>query len=213
MKRCRQRRKAIVLGSGPLLDVPLAELAAEFGEVVLVDVVHPLGIGWKRRFKNVRTMTADITGVAETVFQVARKATVSLPRAEPNLFCDDGDADLVVSVNLLSQLPYLPVEYLTRIGEHSTEAIESFARDLVAAHLGYLRRVPGVAALVADIEAQTVDAKGTVVGREDTLYGTPPPKGDEEWIWRLAPRPEAHRNYSYHRRVVGIVDLKASSTT
>jgi hypothetical protein len=212
MDRCRHRRKVVVLGSGPLLDVPLTELATGFGEVVLVDVVHPLTAAWRRqRFPNVRTVTADVTGVAEAVYRVARDANAPLPRAEPDLFCNEADVDLVASVNLLSQLPYLPAEYLTRAGVHSPEAIESFARDVVAAHTRYLLRLPGVTALVADVESLTVDAKGQVIGREDTLYGAPPPKGDEEWVWQLAPRPEAHRHYSYHRRVVGVVDLKADA--
>jgi hypothetical protein len=210
MGRCKLRRKAVVLGSGPLLDVPLAELAAGFADVVLVDIVQPLGSRWRRRFANVRTVTADVTCIAEEVYRVANDPLAALPRAEPGLFCDDRDVDLVASVNLLSQLPYLPVEYLTRAGAHTPEAIESFARDLVAAHLGYLRRVPGIAALVSDVEMLTVDAKGTVVGREDTIYGAPPPRGDEEWVWQLAPRPEIHRLYSYPRRVVGVTDVKAS---
>ena len=41
MGRCARRRKAVLLGSGWLNDVPLAELAAVFREVVLVDAVHP----------------------------------------------------------------------------------------------------------------------------------------------------------------------------
>jgi hypothetical protein len=212
MDRCKQRRKVIVLGSGPLLDVPLTELAAAFGEVVLVDVVHPLTAAWRRRrFPNVRTVTADVTGVVEEVYRVGRDPNASLPRAEPELFCSESDVDLVASVNLLSQLPYLPAEYLTRAGAHSSEAIESFARDLITAHVRYLRRLPGVALLVADVESLTVDAKGTVIDREDTLYGAPPPAGDEEWVWQLAPRPEAHRHYSYQRRVVGVVDVKAGA--
>jgi hypothetical protein len=211
LQRCQQRRKAIVLGSGPLLDVPLAELSAAFGEVVLVDVVHPLGAGWRRRrFANVQLMTADVTGVAEEVFRVARDPRATLPRARPTLLCDDQDVDLVASVNLLSQLPYLPVEYLQRKGEHAADAIHTFAHDVVAAHLDFLRRVPGVAALIADVEELTVDAKGKVVRRDDTLYGVPPPRGDEEWVWELAPRPEIHRQYSYHRRVVAVVDVKAA---
>jgi uncharacterized UPF0146 family protein len=207
--RCKQRRKVIVLGSGPLLDVPLTELAATFGEVVLVDVVHPVTTAWRRRrFANVQTVTADVTGVVEEVYRVARDANATLPRAEPDLFCNDADVDLVLSVNLMSQLPYLPVEYLTKADVHPTEAIESFGHDLVSAHVRYLRRVPGVAMLVADVESQTVDAKGAVIDREDTLYGATPPKADEEWIWQLAPRPEAHRQFSYHRRVIGVVDVK-----
>jgi hypothetical protein len=212
MERCKKRGKAVVLGSGALLDVPLTELAAGFGEVVLVDVVHPLTAAWRRRHvPNVRTVTADVTGIAEAVYRVARDPNATLPRAEPDLFCNDGDVDLVASVNLLSQLPYLPAEYLTRAGVHSPEAIESFARDVVAAHGRYLRRLPGVTTLIADVESLTVDGKGKVIGREDTLYGAPPPKGDEEWVWQLAPRPEAHRHYSYHRRVVGVVDVKAGA--
>lgn len=208
--RCPRRRKAVVLGSGLLLDVPLDELAAVFREVVLVDVVHPLGTGWRRRrFANVRTVAADVTGVAEAVLAAARDPAAPLPRAEPTLFCDDGDVDLVASVNLLSQLPYRPATYLTRAGVHPAEAVDAFARDLVAAHLDYLRRVPGVAALVADVEELTVDTKGAVAAREDTLYGVPPPHGDEEWVWELAPRPEAHRHFSYHRRVVAVLDWKA----
>jgi hypothetical protein len=209
VERCKQRRKAVVLGSGPLLDVPLAELSAAFAEVVLVDVVHPLTARWRRkRFANVRAVTADVTGVAEAVYAVAADPKASLPRGEPDLFCDDAEVDFVASVNLMSQLPYLPVEYLRRVGVHSGEAIDEFARDLVTAHLGYLRRTPGVAVLIADVEDLTVDSNGAVVGREGTLYGATPPRGDEEWVWRLAPRPEAHRRYSYHRRVVGVVDVK-----
>ena len=149
MGLCKQRRKAVVLGSGPLLDVPLAELSAGFTEVVLVDIVQPLGDRWRRRFANVQTVTADVTGVAEEVYRVAKDPSAALPRAEPSLFCNDPDVDLVASVNLLSQLPYLPAEYLARVGEHAApDAIESFARDMVAAHVAYLQgRVPGVAAL------------------------------------------------------------------
>jgi hypothetical protein len=212
IERCQQRRKVVVLGSGPLLDVPLVELAAAFKEVVLVDIVHPLSARWRRRkLTNVSAVTADVTDVAEKVYRVAWQSNEELPRAKPELYCDARDVDLVTSVNLLSQLPYLPVEYLNHAGEHSTEAIEAFARDLVTAHVDYLRRVPGVATLIADVEALTLDAKGKVVNREGTLFGAKPPAADEEWVWQLAPRPEAHRHYSYHRRVIGIVDVKAST--
>src|SRR5437762_463756 len=44
-----RRRTAIVLGSGRLLDVPLAELAREFERVVLVDALHPLVSRWQAR--------------------------------------------------------------------------------------------------------------------------------------------------------------------
>src|SRR5207249_1599290 len=45
MSQCTMRRKAVILGSGLLLDVPVAELAGAFQHVVLVDVIHP----WRTR--------------------------------------------------------------------------------------------------------------------------------------------------------------------
>jgi hypothetical protein len=209
-RRCPRRRKAVVLGSGLLLDVPLSELARDFEEVVLVDVIHPLGARLQhRRYVNVKSLSADVTGATAEVCRVARLPGERLPRVAPDLFVGDAEVDLVVSVNLLSQLPYLPVAYLKRAGLHTPEEIESFARGLVEAHVDYLRRLPGVVALIADVERQTVEPDGKVVERIDALHGVRLPwTAEEEWIWRLAPRPEAHRRLSYQRRVVGISDVK-----
>ena len=55
-------RVALVLGSGGLLDVPLEELSRRFGEVWLVDMVHPWRARlWARRLGNVRLIEHDIT--------------------------------------------------------------------------------------------------------------------------------------------------------
>jgi hypothetical protein len=40
MAGLRQKRTAVVLGSGLLRDVPIRELAAAFDTVVLIDLVH-----------------------------------------------------------------------------------------------------------------------------------------------------------------------------
>ena len=121
--RCRSRRKAVVLGSGWLNDVPLADLAAAFREVILVDAVHPFSVRRRvRRLPNVRLLTTDISGVAEAVFRAARTPG-PLPRHMPDLFCADSEVDLVASVNLLSQLPYWPEQYLLRAGAYPPAAI------------------------------------------------------------------------------------------
>jgi hypothetical protein len=204
--RCPERRKAVIFGSGMLYDVPLPELSAAFREVVLVDVVHPLGAGW--RFANVQALAADVTGTAVTVYRVARTRGAPLPRVEPGLFCDDAEVDLVASVNLLSQLPYVPCQYLLGAGAHSEQEVAAFGRDLVRAHIDYLRRLPGVVALVCDLERLTRDRAGRLVERRSTLRDVPLPWAGEEWVWDLAPRPEADREYSYQRRVVGVVNVK-----
>jgi len=211
--RCPQRRKAVVLGSGLLLDVPLDDLARDFREVVLVDLIHALGVRWRRRrYRNVSLLRADVSGVAEQVYHMAAVPGANLPRTEPSLFLDDPEVDLVASVNLLSQLPFVPAEYLHHARVHPAAAVEAFAHDVVAAHLAYLRRLPGVVALVGDIERLTYDRAGKLVGRLDALRGVAFPEPREEWEWHLAPRPEAHREFSYHRRVGAVVDLNGAAS-
>jgi hypothetical protein len=206
VRRCPARRKAVVFGSGMLLDVPLSELSAQFAQVVLVDVVHPLGAGW--RLANVSALAADVTGVAETVYHIARRGDEPLPRFAPQEFCDDPEVDLVASVNLLSQLPYLPCKYLSDAGVYRAEDIAAFGRDVVRAHIDYLKRLPGVVALVCDLERLTVDGGGALVERQSALRGVGLPWSGEGWVWDLAPRPEASPTYSYRRRVVGIPNVK-----
>lgn len=206
MRRCPRRRKAVVFGSGMLLDVPLAELAAAFDQVVLVDVVHPLGAGW--RLANVTALAAELTGTAETVYRRAHRGGEPLPRVAPQLFCDDAEVDLAASVNLLSQLAYLPCKYLADAGTYPAAEVTAFGRDIVRAHLDYLRRLPGVVALICDLERLTVDHTGALVERKSALRGVPLPWSGEEWVWDLAPRPEASPVYSYQRRVVGIPSVK-----
>ena len=130
-----------------------------------------------------------------------------LPRAEPILFLDDSEIDLVASVNLVSQLPFVPAAFLRRRGVHSAADIEAFAHDVVAAHLAYLRRFRAVVALIGDIERLTYDSGGKLVERADALRGVAFPEPREEWEWHLAPRPEGHPKFDYHRRVGAVVDL------
>jgi hypothetical protein len=205
MKSCQQRRKAVILGSGMLYDVPVEALSAAFREVLLVDIVHPLK-SWLPvwRFKNLRPVTADVTGTAEEVFRVAKIAGTTLPRTEPSLFLDDPEVDLVVSLNLLSQLPIIPTEHLNRAGVHSPDAIAVYGRWLVESHLTYLQRFKCPVALISDVEKLTIDRAGNVVERHSALRGVPLPWQGEEWTWHLAPRPEVDREFSYFRHVVGI---------
>jgi hypothetical protein len=209
MRRCPRKRKAVIFGSGMLYDVPLSELATAFTQVVLVDVVHPLGAGW--RLANVTALAADVTGTAETIYRLAKRDGEPLPRVAPQLFCDDPEVDLVASVNLLSQLPYIPCKYLSEKGAYPAEEITVFGRDLVVAHIDYLKRLPGVVALICDRERLTMDRTGALVERLSALRGVKLPWSGEEWTWDLAPRPEASPIYSYQRRVVGIPNVKEAS--
>lgn len=207
---CPQRRKAVVLGSGLLLDVPLADLAATFDEVVLVDVVHPISVYLaKLWYRNVRLVRADVTGTAAELPRVARNPQLPLPHAVPQLFCDDPEVDYVVSVNLLSQLPYIPTYYLENTARSESE-INTYARDLIDAHLDYLRRLPGAVTLITDVEKLKIDSAGRIVERFDILYGARLPWQTVEWTWEHVPLKHVSTEFAYHRRVCAVKNVKSA---
>lgn len=208
-KECSQKRKCVILGSGRLLDVPLQQLSKMFREVILVDAVHPLAAyalaAWSR---NVKLVSADLTGTAEELTRIVNRPEQPLPRATPTLFCNDPEIDFVASVNLLSQLAYLPGIFLEK--RNRTEAeIEAYSYAVLSAHLDYLRRLPGIVTLITDYEKVVVDRNGEITERIDILHGVKLPGPGEEWTWNHVPLNLLSREYSYDRRVRAIANVKA----
>lgn len=205
--RCARRRKAVVLGSGWLHDVPLEELAGLFEEVVLVDLFHPYFVRRQARgHANVRLVADDVTGTLREVWRVGHQPGAALPRAATTAFLGDPDLDLTVSLNLLSQLPCMPEAFLRRLGAVPAEAILAYCRGLVESHLDYLRALPGVVALLTDVEARAVSPRGEELSREPTLFGVTLPWRGRSWEWDLVPAGRS-RNAEV-LTVVGIEDVK-----
>jgi len=194
------KRKATVLGSGLLLDVPLAELAAAFAEVTLVDVVHPRPARRAAaRFGNVRLVEADVTGLAAPLFHADAGTLADLTAKAIDL--PEGDADFVVSVNLLSQLPVIPCRWLARRGTVPESEIEALARSIVMGHVEALARLPGRVLLVSDVEHRLGDGERTIAAF-DPLHGVGLGPADAEWWWDMAPHPEIDRRHDLRARVV-----------
>lgn len=180
-------RTCVVLGSGLLDDVPLDHLAARFTEVRLVDAIHPWPTRWAVRGRaNVTLVTEDLTRPG-AVFAQGGGATV----------------DLVISANLLSQLPILPV---ARAGESDAD----LGGRIVRAHLDALTRLTARVCLVTDVEQREEDRDGTVTDRLDLLHGETLPAPDETWTWDLAPFGETARHRRLVHRVQGYRDWHAA---
>ena len=207
-----QHRKAVILGAGLMHDVPLDELCRRFREVILVDIYHPLSSRWStRRHANLRRVTADITNTVAEAYRVAWDRDEPLPASVPRLFLDDPEVDFTASVNLLSQLPCMPMTYLQQQHVHSREKILEYSRGLLRAHMEYLRRLPGVVTLITDVRRLKYTLMNQLVEDKDLFFDVPPPASEITWEWRLAPCPEADDRHHYYRRVVGIVDWKSAS--
>ena len=198
---CPQKRKLVVMGAGLIHDVPVFALSTLFEEVILVDMVF---LRATRRevsgIKNVRLIDADVT---ETIHALSRDPGAPLPRSQPALFLNEPTIDLAISVNLLSQLPVIPKRFLRR---QDGPEVEEWSRQLQAAHLDYLRRLPGRKMLITDTGGMHRDRNGKTVFEWDNLHGLALPKPDAEWEWKIAPAPEADRKLDHVFRVAAYLD-------
>jgi hypothetical protein len=196
------RRKALLFGAGLLHDIPLRELSDRFEEVVLADIVHALPSRLAaRRFPNVRLLTLDVTGVMGELPRLRASPDAQLPASAPRAFLEDGRLDFVASVNLLSQLGWIPGNVLG--GLRPEEELAGFQRGLILAHLEYLRRLPGHTALVTDVgwRARPHTALGGAQREWEVLQGVALPEPDCAWDWEIAPSPERERGVDYAARV------------
>lgn len=187
---------AIIMGSGPCLDLPMAELLSRFHRVVLVDVAHPpAALRLARRHAAISLLERDLTGVAGALAHPEG----DLPVPSCGEFLDDGDVGLVVSANLVSQLPLVP---LRQAGKHwpGTD-LPAYARAIVAAHLNHLRGFSCPTLLIGDVQRRVVDPDGRVTEMEDPLFGADMPAGEMEWDWTVAPVGELSSGWSIVNRV------------
>ncbi|WP_425407511.1 hypothetical protein [Hwanghaeella sp.] len=159
---CGRKRRAVVLGSGHGFDLPLEALAATFGRVDLVDTVHPLGLRLRaRQHRGVSLIEADVTG---------RDG----PRpAYP------ADTDLIVSLNLVSQLGVAP-------------GIDAADREIMRSrHMAETLSLGCVACVIGDIERRELrhgESEPEMVSINWlSPAGRPEPLEIREWRWPVAP--------------------------
>ncbi|HIJ63727.1 MAG TPA: hypothetical protein HPQ04_13625 [Rhodospirillaceae bacterium] len=172
---CPGRGLAVVLGSGPLFDIPLEDLADAFAEVVLVDVFHPARA--RRRaaaLANVRLFEHDLLGFdAGLDWSGTAAATGRWRQTLPA-------ADLVVSANLLSQLPLQPAAHF---GSPAPEA----TRKLLQGHVDDLAGGTGTACLITEWRRRRFDRQGQLLSTEQPLSGVVLPPPGAQWEWHIAP--------------------------
>lgn len=199
---------ALILGSGACLDVPVAELAARFESVVLVDAHHPRRARRiAREHPGVRLVEADATGLARLAREAARgRARLPDPVPPPDPVPGIAPA-FTASVNLASQLP---IPFYGLLGEGiAEEARQAFYQGLIRAHLDWLAGLPGRVCLACDTVWERVDGERSLE-RRDALEGLGLPPPDRTWIWSIAPRPEESHAYDRQNRVAGFLDFAAA---
>lgn len=201
--RLPRRHTVLVLGSGLCRDVPLAELAARFRRVVLVDAVHLWPVRVRiRRHGNVELRSRDLTGAVEWL--LGERETRQLPLAD---FQADADVDLVVSANCLSQLPLGLYGWLEKDAAQQAKWGAEFPARAVGWHLEDLAGFNCPACLLTDVTSRELSTHGALLHEEDLMRGHALPLADATWDWVVAPCGEQGRAHEQCHVVQAWTDI------
>lgn len=198
-----ERKKAVlVLGAGPLHEIPVDFLAASFERVDLVDVVHlqETKEAWSH-LKNLRFIESDVTELEKDLLR-EKKPLEKIP----TLFLKE-DYDLVISANLLSQLAYHQRKFLSKKARPglSEEKLDRFAGKVTENHFLYLKKFSCPVILITDIEIHLMDKKGSLLQTDYPFIHFPLPVPDQTWWWNIAPIPEFSRDVAVKMKVAAFV--------
>ncbi|PWC32331.1 hypothetical protein [Azospirillum sp. TSO35-2] len=209
MQRVAPGGRALVAGSGLLIEIPLESLSTRFDEVLLVDVLHTRAV--RRRaaaLANVRLLELDVSG-ALAPLAAALDRHAPLPTAFTPPVVEGAPVRFAVSCNLLSQLPLLPLEAVERHapGTPDTDRL-AFAHRMVRGHLDWLGAVAERSALFTDVDSRWLNGE-RVLEIEESTWGLALPAPDLSWLWDIAPAPEQDRRRDLRHSVGGWFDVHA----
>jgi len=93
----------------------------------------------------------------------------------------DFDPGLVISLNIITQLESLPVDYLRSKARISDEEYSRFRSEIQNRHLSFLKKHPFI--LISDIEEVFTDRKGLEEKIPTLLVELPAGRLSEQWTW------------------------------
>jgi hypothetical protein len=196
-KRCREfilkaaelyhPEKISVLGSGWLLDLPLAELAERTNHICLIDIVHPPEVRDQvGKFKNIELSEQDISGgLIDNVWRIAGKRTflnklrsleeIGIPE------CSLENPGMVISLNILTQLESMPLRLLGKKAKVDETDILDFRKKIQESHLRFLARNKSM--LITDTAEVFTDSAGKISEVKTVIADLPKGSMKETWRW------------------------------
>lgn len=200
--RSSANRCMLALGSGLLVEIPMADLLRRFARIVLVDFVHPREV--RRRWgvhPRVSLLEIDLLGIAAPLLKWSCDTSdQKLPVPMPPTALNQYGADFVLSANCLSQLALKPRQHLERKVESAK--LDQFCEQLARAHLTQVKELaPDKHLVISDYETRVLDLNGNVVDRATPFFDQQVLSRHTSWNWLLAPRGEASRHQSIEMSV------------
>ena len=182
--------KVTVLGSGWLLDIPIAELAERTQRVCLIDIIHPPDvISQTRELKNVELIEQDVTGgLIEEVWQKTGKYSFfnklhSLENIIVSEFSQDEDPGMVISLNILTQLESLLIDFIKKRSKISEQEFDILRAEIQKKHIDFLSKHRSV--LITDYAEVITNKSGSVRTIPTLLTDLPSSQFSEEWVWNF----------------------------
>ena len=180
--------KVTVLGSGWLLELPLAEMLENVKKVCLIDIIHPPDVIKQiSNLPGIELKTEDITGgLIEEIwqktsgFQFFKKRGIIDKINIPD-YKLDFDPGMVISLNILTQLEILPVRYLVKKLKVSDIEIFNVRKEIQSRHINFLKNYKSV--LISDISEIFTDSSGSVSEKKSAVIDLPSGRYKEEWTW------------------------------
>ena len=198
--KLKQKKNVLILGSGPLHEIPIDDLSYHFERVDLVDIVHLKSTKEaNRKYKNLNFIEADITELEKEIY-IEKK----IINRVPSLFTDI-KYDLIISANLLSQLPNHLATFLEKNGNNNAESIKGFKDQICQDHINYLVNFKTPTILITDTERFFHGPSGEFIHKESSFNKLQFPTPDREWEWNLAPIPEVSKEYSIKMKVSAFI--------
>ncbi len=197
-QRAVQHRSVLIFGAGTLNDIPLQELSTLFEKVLLVDLVF-LDSARKKAavYGNLELIEHDVTESLQWIYHGQDFVQ------NPTAWLDDDSIDLVISLNLVTQLPLIPVRWLIREYEFTEAQVDVFGKQLIFAHLNYLKQFGGEVCLIADREDVEFDRKGREIDRFDPWWDVEAPEPQYTWYWDVVPLGEGAHG-KWQKNTVGV---------
>jgi hypothetical protein len=180
--------KITVLGSGWLLELPLAEMVEKVNEIYLVDIAHPPEVIHQvSKISAVKLLTEDVSGgLIEEIWKKTSKLPffrkleslkeITIPEYNP-----DFDPGMVISLNILSQLEVLPLRYLTKKSKVKEDELNAFRKEIQDNHINFLKRYKSV--LITDLVEIFTDRSGNKSEKVSIIAELPAGLYRDNWTW------------------------------
>lgn len=192
----------LVLGSGPLHEIPMEMLARTFKKVVLVDIVHLKSTKESvKQFSNIEFVEHEISEIEAKLLKEKK-----LIEKIPERFLDE-NFGLVLSVNIMSQLPLHLNSYIKKKlkNKFSDSEVERFLQQVTSHHLQYLQKFTCPVLLITDIETDYYDKAEKLLQKDLNYSHLTLPAPEAQWIWNTAPIPEFDRDIAMKMKVAAFV--------